>query len=900
MTQLALTAKDRRNAHSRGRHWWDARTWIGLAFLAHAALPTAAQRGPEDLGALFRDADSADEVVAGAAVEQLEQIISDWGADLLMLDSIVPAHDEEAGSFVYACRQLAYVADQDRAVEILTLARRVADERGQPHGALAVYYQLAESLVLRGTLQEARELLDTGLAAYESWIHTPLLLFLSARVARRQERWDDALALIVRTLEPGVLWDGAYEDDPNATQEQLGISELHGRVHGFVLSERMHVELLLGLLDQAAVSVEALEHLAESSGSPELRLEGLLARAAYHHQSLQFERVLSALESFDLETAPANQRAQVLWYKGMAEGELAKREESDTSTAVALLVASLELEALDSQAQADAARLLSDLALLRDDLDAAAHWIERGRASVDSWNEHGTGRAARTLGLTVNEAQLLARSGAPTAELREQVEALELGLDAMLESWKNASERPSGLGFLDSVERRSVVGELIRLLPIVDGEEAGHRRAFEALIRLQSMGSLVRNESLGKISVDTVRAELVRESGGLLVFLPTQTVTHLFLIDGHGLEHFELSSGWVLRPKILAFISELRRRPDAGSNASLVERTNELTRLGAAASDLLFPTEVRSRVADWSAMTIVGGDFLWNLPFEALPWSDGALLGESLAIDALPSIASGIWLSRRAPSSWPSSIDLNLFATLEEFALQAGDFDGVLQSFAPDRVRTFIGSKATAEALFSADLVGVPVLQITAHGIYDATRERGAALVLAPTASNAGTLWSDDIDQLQCSGLVVLTACGAALGPRRTGGDQVAHLGGAFLRAGALAVVLTRARMEFATARALTDKFYERLTVHGDPPAAALRWARAEIVAADPARAFELAQIQLLGLGQRKLFDGRPSAPQDDDVRSTPYGAAALASAAVLVLLAAIAFARRRARTPAE
>ena len=115
----------------------------------------------------------------------------------------------------------------------------------------------------------------------------------------------------------------------------------------------------------------------------------------------------------------------------------------------------------------------------------------------------------------------------------------------------------------------------------------------------------------------------------------------------------------------------------------------------------------------------------------------------------------------------------------------------------------------------------VPIVHFVAHGAYRSEHERGAALVLGPDEF----LLADDVERLALGGLVILSSCGSAQGPPRVGDDELTHLGGSFLRAGARAVILARARVEYGATQRLMETLYARLA-EGASPAEALRAGR--------------------------------------------------------------------------
>ena len=117
----------------------------------------------------------------------------------------------------------------------------------------------------------------------------------------------------------------------------------------------------------------------------------------------------------------------------------------------------------------------------------------------------------------------------------------------------------------------------------------------------------------------------------------------------------------------------------------------------------------------------------------------------------------------------------------------------------------------------------------------DYDRERSAGLVLAAADGQAPVVFAEQIETLRAPPLVVLAACEAATGPARFGDDEAGHLGGAFLTAGASAVVSARGMLSLG---ATTDLLRVALGQwRGDVGfAEALRRGR-RAVQADPDRA---------------------------------------------------------------
>jgi CHAT domain-containing protein len=162
---------------------------------------------------------------------------------------------------------------------------------------------------------------------------------------------------------------------------------------------------------------------------------------------------------------------------------------------------------------------------------------------------------------------------------------------------------------------------------------------------------------------------------------------------------------------------------------------------------------------------------------------------------------------------------------------------------------------AAPASLVSAAAEGAAILHVVCHGVYDDSRERGALLALAPAPGDDGLVDCEEVEVMPGTArLVILSACGAARGPRRVGDDALTHLGGAFLEAGARAVVVSARPVELRATTRLMVAFHRALA-RGAPTAAALRDARRELASdADPLDAFHLAQFEVLGLGSAPVL----------------------------------------------
>lgn len=500
-------------------------------------------------------------------------------------------------------------------------------------------------------------------------------------------------------------------------------------------------------------------------------------------------------------------------------------------------------------------------ALWRCDLETLLASFEPARAALLQARE----RAAE-LGhsLPVNEGVLLAmhawrlarQDGSSAAELAAARSGLFAAYERLLEHWASAPRRPGGIGFLHLAWRTQVVSEVIEaeLEAELEGEaEGGVARAFERLLEVQAMGTTARERGLARIELGDVGA-LLAPGRGMLVLLPAQERAHLFVLDSSGLTH----------EPVPARRSELRAR--AGRvTAALSNPAGKLEAEGLRALHaLLIAPAVRQRMEAWSGAWVIGFDLLRDLPFGVLGGEDGRCYGERLALAMVPSVALAVDLARRprrpeGRATGRARQELVLVVASdppEERGLPPFDFGKSerkrwLGATPPEAVTILAGARASLGGLRAArpELARARVLHFVAHGISVPEREYRSALLLSGQApADEQVLHAEDIAALEFEGLVVLSVCGSGRGPARTGDDRLVSLGGAFLEAGARCVVLARFPVEFEATLALMERFHAALAA-GQPPAEALRQARAGLGAEDSLAAFHGAAFEVLGLG---------------------------------------------------
>ncbi len=137
-----------------------------------------------------------------------------------------------------------------------------------------------------------------------------------------------------------------------------------------------------------------------------------------------------------------------------------------------------------------------------------------------------------------------------------------------------------------------------------------------------------------------------------------------------------------------------------------------------------------------------------------------------------------------------------------------------------------LGSEATAAAL-SAHAETSSILHVATHGHVDLADPRRSGLVLTYDDRTGGLFSLEDVLRLDLDArLVVLSACDTAHG-RLVRGEGLQSLAHAFLVAGSRAVIASLWKVEDAEASSTMRRFYAAMLVGGDPPAVALRRAKA-------------------------------------------------------------------------
>ncbi len=757
------------------------------------------------------------------------------------------------------------------------LERLAADPRTAPEKDLPVLLETVICILLRdeGRIAEAAGRTLTALACIPMGADSRCMFW--TEVARDRGTLGDYGAALA-ALENAE----AELDVLRATTTD----EFLSAVHEFDLqSARMAIELQLGRPDRAARSLARIRELAPLVTDEQSAEQWLRDECDFALASDDLERLIQRLESLRASEGLAPQvadslgRAYLLTRKG-APDRLERASELFE-----------EVLAHPGSSRIVSAHARIGLAMARREqgrFDSAAELLDQARSGANSVLE---------LEIVTERAALAMERGEPHESLAEVHRELLRGFERILRHWDSIPAQPDGAGFTNYVERRAPIIELLHLEVALDRDN-GAQRALQRWLSAEARGSLAREFRAQLPDESELRQRLFGAGSGALIFIPGPRRSALFALDSGRVELFNLpaSDTWNEAQRELGRL--LATPPH--SERDLERRRRDYRALADELAQFLLPPRARERLASWEELTIVGLDMLGYLPFECLAL-DGEELGLSKAISYAPSLllqgeldqrwrASGAtprqgmrWLA--APSD-PTD-------AAERFGWEAIDWDGRraerLRELWGDRVRVDHGPQANWAALQADSGADLAVLEILAHGYYDATQSPPAGVALAPTREHAGYIASAQIAGLSAPPIVAFAVCGAARGPLRSGDEATGHLGGAALRAGASVVLLATLDIEQAASEALLDTAYRAMVRDGATPAQALRVARRSLSEDEETSDPHYRNVlHCVGLGHAALVQ-----------QSRPSGAKWLGPTVALIAIAAALFALWRRRSGA-
>ena len=708
---------------------------------------------------------------------------------------------------------------------------------------------LAEAFELRrdGDLSGARDVMESALdwmppehASY-GFLCQPL-----ANDAELNERWEEALRLTNQGL-------AAIPDLPQWVPSRIDLY----RTRASTLIRR-------GTPDQATTPLDAIAALLarpdlEFDVYTELtvwrvRAEQWLATDRFETLVDEISAVVRELDVRDesedgeeLDPYVPIERAKLLLYLGLAQSELAVVDPTRLAAARGWLTEAYD-EAGNPLDRFNGALRLAWVAFLGERFDRSEEWVEKARdaARATELTDYQSGHLAAL------EARLaLARSTDP-AELRQPFERLSQALDRMIERWHESAPRPGGVGFLRYGSRRFVVAAMLELAMRLDPEE-GTLEALRVLDRVHACGTLVRRLNQPLRGFDSARLRLLNEGGGALIYFTGRDRSHVFALERDGrIEHDYLPGELELRSEVREFGRWMAPDRRASSEDRQRERAERAADSARALAAMLIPEGViRDRVVRWSELTIIGSDLLQEPDFEALP-IDGAPLGLRKPIAYLGSLAEGEALAARSVARGERGQGFALVGAIPterrpRLTPLAFSHDGAPE-LDLDPFDTLAGKDATRAQIFEALADRAAVFFVT-HGLRAPLLERPSQILIAPTG---------DVDVLGCAGIeahvapptVFLGVCSSGRGPEREGAGPVAHLGGAFLFAGADSVQVSDSDLALGPTLTMVDAFAAALR-DGRSPAEALRSARVAVVERGWKEPHYWATMRTIGLGHR-------------------------------------------------
>lgn len=763
-------------------------------------------------------------------------------------------------------------------------------------------YSYGTSLQTRTRAKEAREVFLQGVElehAYRAYIKVRL-----AASFRADHEWGEAH----RWLREGIA-----EAEANPTDDELARR---------VVGESFLYHQALGLLDHAWADLQEERRLVARLPESALRRGNLVwHELEYYLMTDGFEQVKETAENYIAASPGSRYLDRVYYSQGLSLGERAYLDHRHRAPAIELLKQALDFENPAGRHLTDRERVdievhLAEMHAAEGDRVRALEWVEAAERRIGSLEQREGSVRLRSAARGRMLARWLTITGdASDTERREALEEMRLTLEDLLREWRTVPASPSGTGFLHTSTARRIVARLLHATLLVESGPRGIERAVEDLARVQAERTLARRLKVPEdLSIEEIRSSLLSPGHGLLVYLPAPERGLVFAIDDEGAQVAEIEPWIVLHSLRGKAMGDLVRRPRPG-----VESLPSTSKVHDLAKHLV-PESLHEMIEEWDAVTVTGLDLVGWIPFDALPIFDDRPIGLTRAIDVLPSIPVGIHLATRrakreiatdflflgVPTPDPETARRYQVDDLE--AAWTSDHPAALRRASGGRpLRLFTGAEATRDRLRDGSLDGVGFLHVLTHGVFnsksdpDTLRDRPAGLLLAPTEEgDEGIAWCADVEAgSPAPSLVLLSACGAANAPMRTGDDGASHLGGAFLAAGADTVVLSRDPLDFDATLELSTRFTEHLSRGDVSPARALQRARADLVAEHPgwSHPFYYGLLQTSGVGHAPLR--MPALPADEGSGSGRL----LAIGAVLLLIAGgilgVRLARSRGRRAA-
>ncbi len=441
---------------------------------------------------------------------------------------------------------------------------------------------------------------------------------------------------------------------------------------------------------------------------------------------------------------------------------------------------------------------------------------------------------------------------------------LLMHFEDLLRSRQEVDGGEAGVGLLVFDAHRNLLTELGLLEIRLRGEAEGAAKALEHFGRYSGQGSLLeRLEGTTRATMTDMRRALP-EGHGVLVYFPAVNPESLVLaVDRHGVVADCIASEDAFRNRRRRVQATLER--GIGMGERITDSTAREYHAGAKAlADQLLPGRVAERLKGWSHVSLLGSESLGYVPFEWLPLGGEPYLGANRTLVTWPSWQ--VWSRLRAregvfatdyllvTGAQPSAELTASNPKLSWIRLSREHRAALADPFLP-RSRVLEEGQAHPAGLLGALKGGVRILHVLAHGYMDGSQARPASIVLSPNKGSDGLLRCTDIEALEASlGLVVLSTCDSGFAFPRRGDPQSGDLAGAWLTAGARAVLVSHSKLKLGAVLESSPPVLDSIR-KGASPAEALRRQRAQLTEELGQLApFRYGMLQLVGDGQRALF----------------------------------------------
>ena len=234
---------------------------------------------------------------------------------------------------------------------------------------------------------------------------------------------------------------------------------------------------------------------------------------------------------------------------------------------------------------------------------------------------------------------------------------------------------------------------------------------------------------------------------------------------------------------------------------------------------------LEGEIGDAKNLVIIPDGALWELPFQALITSEQKYLIEKYAVSYSPSL--DVLNRPQYPSSSGEQNQFLAFANSLPSSAPLPETEKEVANIAGLYGKTEVYKRrAATEARFKGAASRFKQIHLAVHGKINSLDPFDSALLLAPTAGEAGRLTVSEILEMNLSAnLVVLSACDTSSG-QVTSGEGLLSLSWAFLASGANNVVAAQWAVEEKATADLMSNFYRILNKKPNSPATALREAQ--------------------------------------------------------------------------